>query len=406
MVQNYMDYSRDNCMNLFSADQRTRMITVMQVATRRASLNNSPRCAPPVLTPGAAFDIHPARACVGVPVRFTDRSSRNPTGWQWTFVGANIEQSSLQNPVALYHIPGTYPVTLTVSNAFGSETLTRNVVVVEGAMPLPFTETFETGAPGWTTDNPDGGITWTIATIGGTTPGNRAAKMDFFNYNSVGQRDGLISPVLDFRDVSTCTLSFQHAYRRYNTSSTDSLIIYGSSDCGATWTRLFARGENGQGTFATQTTSTNAFTPSQSSQWCGGGTGSGCFSVNLNAFVGRPRVCLKFESYNNYGNNLYLDNVNVSGTSAARTVWPGDADDNGAVNITDAYLTAAGYAVTGNARAVQGTNWQAYAAPALWNRDFFVQNQFVNARSVDANGDGIVNLFDVAVTVLHRGRTR
>ena len=47
MVQNYMDYSRDNCMNLFTRDQRTRMVTVMQVATRRASLNNSPRCNPP-----------------------------------------------------------------------------------------------------------------------------------------------------------------------------------------------------------------------------------------------------------------------------------------------------------------------------------------------------------------------
>ncbi len=406
MVQNYMDYSRDNCMNLFTRDQRTRMITVMQVATRRASLNNSPRCNPPVLTPGAAFDLHPARACVGLPVRFTDRSTRNPTGRLWTFVGANLEQSTAQNPSVVYYTPGVYPVTLVVSNAYGSDTLTRNAVVVEGATPLPYTETFEDGAPGWTVDNPDDGITWTIATIGGTTPGNRAAKMDFYNYNAVGQRDGLLSPPLDFRDVATCTLSFQHAYRRYNTSSTDSLIIYASSDCGATWTRLFARGESGQGTFATQTTSTNAFTPSQSSQWCGGGTGSGCFTVNLNAFAGQARVRLKFEAFNNYGNNLYLDNINIAGTPAARTVWPGDADDNGSVTLTDTYLAAAGFATVGNARSAVGTLWQAYPAPSLWTRDFIVQNQFVNARSVDANGDGTVNLFDVAITILHRGLTR
>ncbi|MCS7085945.1 MAG: M43 family zinc metalloprotease, partial [Bacteroidia bacterium] len=406
MVQNYMDYSRDNCMNLFTRDQRTRMITVMQVALRRASLNNSPRCNPPVSTPSAAFDLVPARACVGTPVRLRDRSSRNPTGWQWTFVGANIEQSNVQNPTVVYYAPGTYPITLVVSNAFGSDTLTQNVVVVEGALPPPFTETFENGAPGWTTENPDGGVTWTIATVGGTTPGNRAAKMDFYNYNSVGQRDGLISPPLDLRTVSTCTLSFQHAYRRYSASTTDSLIVYASSDCGATWTRLFARGENGQGSFATQTISTNVFTPTQSSQWCGGGTGSGCFSINLNAFVGQPRVRLKFEAYNNYGNNLYLDNINVTGTPASASVWPGDTDDNGVVNAGDVYLAASAHGATGPTRSQTGTLWQAYPAPALWNRDFIVQNRFVNARTADANGDGSVNLFDVAIAVLHRGLSR
>ena len=38
MVENYMDYTDDACMNIFTEDQKTRMLTVMTVSPRRASL--------------------------------------------------------------------------------------------------------------------------------------------------------------------------------------------------------------------------------------------------------------------------------------------------------------------------------------------------------------------------------
>jgi len=47
MVQNYMDYSNDACMNLFTADQRDRMWTVLQNSPRRRELLESDRCASP-----------------------------------------------------------------------------------------------------------------------------------------------------------------------------------------------------------------------------------------------------------------------------------------------------------------------------------------------------------------------
>ncbi|MCS7077947.1 MAG: M43 family zinc metalloprotease [Bacteroidia bacterium] len=46
MVQNYMDYSNDACMNIFTRDQRTRMRTVMYNSPRRMSLLNSDKCDP------------------------------------------------------------------------------------------------------------------------------------------------------------------------------------------------------------------------------------------------------------------------------------------------------------------------------------------------------------------------
>lgn len=41
MIENYMDYTDDACMNIFTNDQKTRMLTVMNVSPRRASLKTS-----------------------------------------------------------------------------------------------------------------------------------------------------------------------------------------------------------------------------------------------------------------------------------------------------------------------------------------------------------------------------
>jgi PKD repeat protein len=195
------------------------------------------------------------------------------------------------------------------------------------SVPLPFTEDFESNSfatNNWTILNPDNSVTWDIVSIQGTSPGSRAARLNFYDYQEFGQRDAMITPPLNFAGYTSVDLTFEHAYRRYDQSSSDSLIVYVSTDCGATYTRVFARGEDGTGTFATATTTNQAFVPQNSGEWCMGTVGSDCFTINLDAYAGQSQVFVKFESYNagTTGNNLYIDNINIDGESSDEAPIP------------------------------------------------------------------------------------
>ena len=93
----------------------------------------------PTVTPSPTSTLQPGRAPIAlftvsrgfglVPttVQFTDRSFKSPASWHWDFGDGNT--SVLQNPANTFTVPGTYPVSLTVANAYGESTTVRRVYV-------------------------------------------------------------------------------------------------------------------------------------------------------------------------------------------------------------------------------------------------------------------------------------
>jgi len=254
-------------------------------------------------------------------VQFTDTSANCPTAYDWafdpntvTFHGGTGPNSA--NPLVKFHGYGSYTVTETVYNVNGSNTLTRANYIAIGGLPLPFQEDFETAdlsSQSWTISNPDNKITWAVTTTGGTTPGDKSAYIDLFDYIvPPGQRDGLISPAFDLTGFDQVFLNFQHAYAQRYPQISDSLIVYISGDCGSTWTRIFQGGENGTGNFATAPLMTTKFIPQTADDWCGAGWGSPCNTLDISQWAGIRGVKIKFESYSYLGNNIYIDNVNVT----------------------------------------------------------------------------------------------
>jgi PKD repeat protein len=177
---------------------------------------------------------------------------------------------------------------------------------------------------GWSIVNPDNSTTWEIATVAGTVSGDKAARVNIFNYNAAGQRDGLVSPTLDFSGHNNVQLDFQHAHRRRAQNFSDSLIVYVSTNGGVTYpNRVLAIAETGTGSFATGTILNTNFIPANGNDWCfGGDVGSGCFTVDLSDFDGQNNIKLKFETYNATGNNIYLDNIRLSGNCVLVAAQP------------------------------------------------------------------------------------
>jgi hypothetical protein len=113
--------------------------------------------------------------------------------------------------------------------------------------------------------------------------------------------------------METVLLYFEYAYtQRY--SQKDSLIVNISSDCGTTWTRVYANGPDGEGIFETAESSDEFFIPMSSTDWCGSGYGAECPVIDLSNWAGMADIKIQFETFNNYGNNLYLNNVEVGTT--------------------------------------------------------------------------------------------
>ena len=252
--------------------------------------------------------------CTGATVQFMDQSLYNPTSWTWSFPGGSPATSTAQNPTVTYANNGLYDVTLTATNQYGSTTLTESAYIEIGpnGVEIFFDEDFESGLNAWTIENPDAGETWEVVTVGGTNNGNQAARVNNYNYDASGQRDAIISPVLDFTGRSSLRLNVDYAHRRYSQNQADSLIISISTDGGNSYTQLFGQAEDGTGTFATGYTTTNDFIPSTPDDWCYAGVLTGCIDLDLSAYDGQGNVLLKIENVNDYGNNMYVDNVQLS----------------------------------------------------------------------------------------------
>ncbi|MCX6244828.1 MAG: S8 family serine peptidase [Bacteroidetes bacterium] len=76
-------------------------------------------------SPVAAFTASATNICSGSSVTFTDQSANIPVSWSWQFPGGTPSTSTLKNPVVVYTTAGIYDVTLTASNASGSNTMIK-----------------------------------------------------------------------------------------------------------------------------------------------------------------------------------------------------------------------------------------------------------------------------------------
>ncbi|MDA3912209.1 MAG: FISUMP domain-containing protein [Bacteroidales bacterium] len=123
-------------------------------------------------SPQADFNANQTEISLGESVQFTDVSTNNPTDWQWDFGDGNA--STEQNPSHTYENEGTYTVSLTVSNALGSDTEVKNdyITVISNTLPIE-TEVVEV-------TNPTTGEIWMDRNLGASQAATSSADADAY----------------------------------------------------------------------------------------------------------------------------------------------------------------------------------------------------------------------------------
>lgn len=343
MFMNYMDYSDDNCRNMFSVGQCTRMNDILN--SNRASIKQSATkcfynldaallelrvpsdtiCAlsvKPLVTLQNA-GITPLTSGTfqvsvdgGVPQVFNWTGFLNPQ--QQTSVV--LPQVNFTSGIHTFNVTFTSPNGLSNDNFAGNDAITRTVFAYSsgGSSAVPFSEDFESASfpagSNWYTENNDADRTWVLETsLSAYDNGNYSVSIDNFSYtsNPNKKRDAIITENYNFSNIQYPELSFDVAYARLNVNRKDSLNIYYSFDCGTRWIKLWGKDGTGLATAPDQTTK---FYPN-ANQWQN-------VTIPVLDLVPQTHVSFKFENVTGWGNVLYLDNINVRNNTALAVEEP------------------------------------------------------------------------------------
>lgn len=136
MWMNYMDYTDDDCMYMFTPDQRTRMQTAMSQGTHRNLLGTHGLCTVPVtLTPGppvASFAVI-GSPCVGTAFSPSNVTTGGPApSYTWSSMPpANFNPNvNAAAPGITFPTAGNYTITLVATNSLGTSSHTFAVMDV------------------------------------------------------------------------------------------------------------------------------------------------------------------------------------------------------------------------------------------------------------------------------------
>jgi PKD repeat protein len=78
--------------------------------------------------PASAFTANKVSGKAPLTVTFTDTSSGTPTSWSWDF-GDGTPKSTEKNPVHTFNKAGKYTVSLTTTNVYGTNVVTKKTYV-------------------------------------------------------------------------------------------------------------------------------------------------------------------------------------------------------------------------------------------------------------------------------------
>jgi hypothetical protein len=266
---------------------------------------------------------------------FDDYSMLNHTNatWAWTFQDANISSSSLRNPQVSFNNLENHTVTLTVTDANGITSSDTLVVTTSNNIDTTLENNFEVQfQPQNWSQAATGNLAWTFNNqVGGFGLSTNCMSVNNFTINQQGFHVDMIAP-LNMSSITPANslLTFDVAYAFYASNYADQLQVLISTDCGVTNTIVYDKAGT---VLATAPPTQDQFLPT-ATQWR-------TETINLTSFIGNPNVLIKFRNINQFGQALYIDNINLGGNTLLNNdfnietpiVYPNPLSSNGFITV-------------------------------------------------------------------------
>lgn len=320
MVQNFMDYTNDACMNIFTFDQKSRVRTVVENSPRRKSLTESKGLeAPPIFNRDlglAEINSQFNGSCSG---NFNPQIIIKNQGLFpieefsiQLFIDGILEETleynetleSGEEKIAYFSLlnfdeTGQYSLFYRVNleGSFEDERLENNQKLeyyqkLEEAS-LPYEKKFQNNINQWFIRNPDGEETWKMYDVGLGVP-------FFDNRQNFGEIEQIVSPIFDFTSIDVPELSF--IFAQVGDSIPNKISIYASYDCGRTFNDLIFT--NTITDISTAYEMDSVFTPKHRLDW-------DTLNIDLNRLKNEESVCFSIVAENRLSNNFYINEFKV-----------------------------------------------------------------------------------------------
>lgn len=332
MFQNYMDYTNDACMNIYTVGQVDRMVNVIENSPRRVSLLTSHGLDSPdpisndlslveIVSPTNTECDHTLTA--SIKIKNVGLNAVSSAAIQLKVNSVIIETKDFAfspslnsgDEIQIYFSSqifnsgtNSFEFQIQKTNGTTDAKTSDNLLSVPAFIPysiaLPFSEGFNSLPSTWFITNSDALTTWSIATAPNSITSNTSLSINLFNYSTgVGESDVITTPIFDLTQSASPYFAFDVAYAT-GASRIDQLKVYVITECGGIVEANKIYDKSGS-TLATAGSSSTSFIPTGIYDWRRE-------IISLNNIKSSSRVQLAFVVVNGQGNNLYIDNVAVT----------------------------------------------------------------------------------------------